>query len=470
LQAANLTAKMGHVFRPLVTLLCLLPPALAQHTTGTLRPEQLTDPRVVPLAIEHLVQGQLPAALAPAGHKVKLERAALRVDSDGDGELDRQVSAHSPQVVRVVAGEHRTRQLLVYYKGGAWYAAPAAMLKGTVGGHAVELLDTDMDGRFDGEADYLRWDKGSFYRQNSTRLAPIKKGLVQYALKKERDAWILALTPVKRPAGFDDAQCRALTHLNLWRGLVGLAPLGLSTSLSDGCQKHADYLHRNGNDGADSGNEMGVHGEDPDKPGYTKEGLDAARNSNIVKVSDPVKAIDLQTPTIMHRVLFLRRHDTGLGVGISGHPGSKLTKGYTVIRTGHGLVNRVRDIVVVPAPGQRRVPILAMPEHPVPENDPGCYLRKPGYPVSVTFGILPLKSVSLKLFRGRDGKIPVSGFLFTPERPLHSTLANNNLSAFFLPKYPLRKGSTYLAVFEATLEHKDKAKNKSVRLVWSFKT
>ena len=88
----------------------------------------------------------------------------------------------------------------------------------------------------------------------------------------------------------------------------------------------------------------------------------------------------------------------------------------------------------------------------------------------MTFGILSLKNVSLKLFRGRDGKIPVSGFLFTPERLLHRSLPNNNLSAFFLPKYPLRKGSTYLAVFEATLKSKGKGKDKSVRLVWSFKT
>ena len=106
----------------------------------------------------------------------------------------------------------------------------------------------------------------------------------------------------------------------------------------------------------------------------------------------------------------------------------------------------------------------------MPEKDPGCYLRKPGYPVSVTFGTVPLKNVSLKLFRGRDGKIPVSGFLFTPEQPLHQSLPNNNLSAFFLPKYPLRKGSTYLAVFEARLKDEVKDKDKSVRLVWSFKT
>ncbi len=47
-------------------------------------------------------------------------------------------------------------------------------------------------------------------------------------------------------------------------------------------------------------------------------------------------------------------------------------------------------------------------------------------------------------------------------------MPNHNLSAFFLPKYPLRTGSTYLAGFEATLKIKDK--DKSVRLVWSFKT
>jgi hypothetical protein len=427
-----------------VMFVCLGQVAVAQ---GTLRPAQLSDPTVVPLAIEHRIQGQLPAAVAPAGHKVKLEGSALRVDADGDGELDRQIASRSPQVVAV-----GTRQVLIYHKSGAWYAAPAAMLKGTVDGHAVSLLDADMDGRFAGVGDYLRWDKGSFYRQNRTRLAATKTGLVQYVLRRERDAWVLELTRVEAPVEFDNAQRQILNSLNLWRGQVGLAPLRLSKVLSDGCQKHADYLQRNANE---DGEVMSVHSEDPDKPGYTKEGLDAARNSNIVKVKKPIQAIDLQTPTMMHRVLFVRRHDRGLGVGLSD---------YAVIRTGLGLVKRLQDIVVVPAPGQDKVPILAKPENPVPEKDPGCYLRKPGYPVSVTFGIVPLKKVSLKLFRGRDGKIPVRGFLFTPEQPLHSSLPNNNLSAFFLPKYALRKHSTYLAVFEATL------KGESVRLVWSFRT
>lgn len=421
---------------------------LGQVAVGQiLRPAQLSDPTVVPLAIEHPIQDQLPAAVAPAGHKVTFGGNALRVDSDGDGELDRQVAARSPQAV-TVAG---TRQVLIYQKAGVWYAAPASMLKGTVAGHGVELLDVDMDGRFDGEGDYLRWDKGSFYRQNRTRLAPTQKGVVGYQLRRERDAWVLELIPVKRQAGFDDAQWQVLDRLNVWRGQVGLAPLGLSAKLSAGCQKHADYLQRHGSEGE----AMAVHGEDPDKPGYTKEGLDAARNSNIVKVKKPIEAIDLQTPTLMHRVLFLRRHDRGLGVGLSD---------YAVIRTGPGLVERLEDIVVVPAPGQDKVPLLAKPENPVPEKDPGCYLRKPGYPVSVTFGIVPLKKVSLQMFRGRDGKVPVTGFLFTPEQPLHSSLPNNNLTAFFLPKYALRKHSTYLAVFEATLE------GQSVRLVWSFRT
>ena len=412
---------------------------------------------MVPLAIEHEIHSQLPRALSPDGRtrKVARDQGALRVDSNGDGELDRQVSARSPQVVG---------SLILYHKRGAWYAAPATLLKGTVGGRRIELLDVDLDGRF-GTADYVRWDKGSFYRQNDTRLAPTKKGSARYQLRKERDAWVLELTSIKRPAEIGKAEWRGLVHLNLWRSSVGLAPLRHNATLSEGCQKHADYLQHNGNDANEAGgNPMGVHGESADKPGYTKEGLDAAKHSNIVAVADPVQAIDLQTPTMLHRVLFLAPHDRGLGIGVAGNPDSKRAEGYAVIRTGAGLVSRVRDIVVVPAPGQRKVPILAKPEFPVPEKDPGCYQRKPGYPVSVTFGTLKLKQVSLKLFRGRDGKVPVSGFLFTPAQPVHSSLPNNNFSAFFLPKYPLRRGSTYLAVFEARL------KDKRVRLVWSFQT
>jgi hypothetical protein len=120
-----------------VVLTTVLTMAAAQQATGKLRPAQLQNPVMVPLAIQHEIEDQLPPGLAPAGRGVKRETGALRVDSNGDGELDRHISSKSPGVVG---------QLLLYHKRGTWYAAPAALLQGTVAGHHVQFLDANLDG------------------------------------------------------------------------------------------------------------------------------------------------------------------------------------------------------------------------------------------------------------------------------------------------------------------------------------
>lgn len=85
------------------------------------------------------------------------------------------------------------------------------------------------------------------------------------------------LKPTDTPLpGADKAN--ALAFLNEIRKQSGLAAVVEDTTLSDGANKHANYLVLNAGDVAQTGD---YHSEDPTKPGYTKEGDDVAGNSDI---------------------------------------------------------------------------------------------------------------------------------------------------------------------------------------------
>jgi len=73
------------------------------------------------------------------------------------------------------------------------------------------------------------------------------------------------------PAG----QTEWLTELNRDRAAVDLPPLTEDPALSDGALKHSNYLVMNYPTPRKMGAEM--HSEDPSKPGYTTEGLAAAK-------------------------------------------------------------------------------------------------------------------------------------------------------------------------------------------------
>lgn len=75
------------------------------------------------------------------------------------------------------------------------------------------------------------------------------------------------------PAG----QTEWLTELNRDRAAVDLPPLTEDPALSDGALKHSNYLVMNYPTPRKMGAEM--HSEDPSKPGYTTEGLAAAKGN-----------------------------------------------------------------------------------------------------------------------------------------------------------------------------------------------
>lgn len=116
-----------------------------------------------------------------------------------------------------------------------------------------------------------------------------------------------------------------LAELNRDRASVDLSPVAEDPKLSDGDLKHARYVVMNYPARAQIGAEM--HNEDPSKPGYTAEGVAAAKQSNVAPywynpppaplppTTPPVLFINVWLAAPFHRasILFPDLHHVGFG-------------------------------------------------------------------------------------------------------------------------------------------------------------
>jgi cysteine-rich secretory family protein len=429
----------------------------------SLKPAWLRDASQVPLAVEFRIENELPARLCGRRCKAEVRNGRLEIDVNGNGHRDQHIIlTRKPRIVEI--GQHDARRcILVYNKLGAWYASPAGLLQGKLGKWRVQLLDVDQDGDFGGAEDCIRWHDAAFIPHSAAGLISREQGLARYALKKRGQAFVLEVTPVLKPDGTSDLQWNVLHMLNQLRSACGLAPMSVDPVRSIACQKHAEYLFLNNHDYSRSWDGVGSHIEIEGNPGYSREGSWAAQKANNTGNGDPVQAVFVDFCTMLHRANYLGAADEGFGVGAVDRSRNSSATGYSVLWGTKAEVKRLRDVVVVPAPGTIDLPLTIHCERPTVERDPDFYRVPRGFPVSVTFGKLNMKDIRLSLFEARK-KIPLAGELFTPERPIHSTRPSNARSAFFAALVPLGRKTEYWARFEATLD------GKSVLLVWSFKT
>ncbi len=98
-----------------------------------------------------------------------------------------------------------------------------------------------------------------------------------------------------------------LARLNGYREPEGLAPVAENPALSEGDLAHARYLVKNNMIGIGYGAEM--HNEDPSNPWYSREGLEAARASNVIPPGnspfDGPEAIDVWMSAPFHALPIL---------------------------------------------------------------------------------------------------------------------------------------------------------------------
>jgi hypothetical protein len=419
---------------------------------AALAPARLEAPDLVPLGAEARVEGKLPPALARGPHVAREEKGSLLVDADGDGSTEATVPG-TGAVIDVVSGDRKV-PVLVYAKRGTWMAASASLLRGAAGPTEVELLDADLDGEFGGAGDYVRFEGGAFGLHHAMRRMPLEDGLATYQVKKDAAGVSLALAPEPAPDGVDEAQWAGLIALNRIRAVLGLAPVGLDPGRSASCNKHARYLELNAGTPEVAG--LGVHHETEGKPGYSPEGAAAASSSAVSGSGDTPRAMASFYGTMLHRGMLLG--DAGFAVGIgsmSGGKGSSLLWGQDPAGGGGGAP------LVVPAPGQRRVPLRGSGEMPAPDDPPGWYDQPRGFPVSAYYGTLGLKAVDLRLTMV-DGTAPIPGRLWTHEKRV--TGGHGGMAAYFMPEAPLEGKQGYTAVLSA------EAAGRPVRWVWSFRT
>jgi hypothetical protein len=398
-----------------------------------------------------------PVALAPSGvaDPAVLPFAALREVPPGT-DLPKKA-----QVVTATEGGRPVRRW-VFPVLGTWYSGPASVHRATVGGVVLEVLDLDGDGALDGGADQVRWAGGAFQAHPPSRRLASARGIVAYRLERRGDAWVVHATPEARPADASPAEWAGLLAACDLRNRAGLAPLALDRARCAGCAKHAEYIRLNPKDG------FGHH-EVEGRPGYSRDGLEAAQRGVMERTANPAVAVERLTRMMLHRPPFLGRADEPLGVGTTAIPTSRaaakgpLGTGFTVL-WGATPMTSTEFPVVVPAPGASGVPREALAEVPEPERHAGFYTVPRGYPVSVGFLAGGRVATDVKLFVvTRKEARPVEGYLFTPDRPVHSSFAHNYATAFFLPKSSLESEATYAV--EATF-----ASGEPSVLRWTFRT
>jgi hypothetical protein len=348
----------------------------------------------------------------------------------------------------------------VVERGGAWRVGPAAILKGQVGGAGVEVLDADLDGRYDGAEDRLRWDGGAFHRPAPERRVSTARGLSTWSLALGGGAWRITLVPEALPEDAKPAAVAGLLAVNAFRNRSGLAPLALDLARCAGCQKHAEYIKLQPKDGFG-------HSETPGRPGYSEEGHEAAVEGVMERTGDPARAVERLTAMLMHRTPFLCDPEFALGVGAVSTTGGDgdLTvgpPGFAVLRAGKAMSSKAFP-VLVPAPGQKDVPLTLLAEVPTPDKREDLYTGPRGYPISVSFLAKDAGAPRLTL-RVVGKKDPVASVVFTPTEPIHRSFAHNYGTAFLVTEEPFARDTTYEVDFRSS-----GAVDAQV-LVWRFTT
>jgi len=428
-----------------------------QALEATLAAVRDLDLARLPLAVTLLVAERVPDALTRARHATTATAAGLEVDADGDGSRETLVKTGEGRVLDVGVGERRAA-LAFFARRGVWFAAPASVLRGTLEGVPIELLDSDLDGRFDGAQDHLRQGVGAFRRVGAERRLLLGEGRGAFEVVAA-DGWVLRVVADPPPPGADPMALRGLSALNRWRSETGRAPTTLDTAKSAKCRRGADYLALNATPGSEARRGGNPHGQDPAKPGSSLEGAEAQASSIIHAGANPAASIATFGATMLHRIHMLGDPASGVGIGAASGAGG----GWTLVWGEVPALAPSATPVVVPAPGAVGVPLRIGGEHPPPDEPLGYYDAPHGYPVSATYGGLGLEQIVLRLYFA-GGATPLPGRQWSVEKPIARSHASNEASAFFVPEEPLSRATTYEAELTAV------SAGRPLRWVWSFRT
>lgn len=129
-------------------------------------------------------------------YATELSGTSLKVDTDGDGELD--VTVDAPGGLVVLEGD-QTRHALRLRYGSGWEYSAGSLVRGEVNGTRIEVVDQNNDGRYDGvgvDALVLGRSRSACFLSEVIAL-----GDELFSLSVEADGSSLSLTPYTGPSG-----------------------------------------------------------------------------------------------------------------------------------------------------------------------------------------------------------------------------------------------------------------------------
>jgi uncharacterized protein YkwD len=240
-------------------------------------------------------------------------------------------------------------------------------------------------------------------------------------------------------------------RLNEYRRKANVPEVTFDQELSKGCQAHADYLARNGDQREKPG--FDVNDESPKLPGFTEIGQAAARRTDVfLSAPRPTVQIDDLMGTISRRAYLLDPALRRVGIGAAQEPG----RGWvTVLDVNSGRGEPATQFSLYPGPGQQNVPLKGFDRLPDTKD------QFAGYPISAVF---PRSAVVKKVratLADRNGKT-LDIYLSTPENPLDAGLQYHAVGIH--PRRPLEAGQIYSVTLIAEVS------SQPFQQTWRFET
>lgn len=452
------------------------PGVLAQGAQGMLLQLKPSEQQVLartPLACEWRLEGE-PAAKAANPVQARLRdllagrfrfkgEGKLEIDERGGGAVWKPVANDKPARVELVVDGVRW-PLVLWRKHELWHATSGAVQQATIEGRSLQSLDADLDGLHLGENDWLRLEDTAWHPCGSDPLVQVGSRLVGLKNFGDHKSVKFSGVIVPAPSGVHTGTMDGLAAFNRERMIVGQAPMRIDLATTLSLQKHALYVATAGNDGD-------LLAEKPGQPGYTAEGDEAARTTQVLAPVDAVvAAIGPTFRSAYNRANFLADPSPGFAAACMTNRqperhGGRV--GYTWVQAGRQIGLQFGVPRVVPAPGQESVPCFAESEWPISEERPELFATTRGTAIAAYFGKAPWTKASLVVL-DRNGKI-VKGECFHPDRPAApSRGADNQGAVFFWPTAPLQPRSRYEVELRATVVTPDG--DEPVALWWSFTT
>lgn len=228
-----------------------------------------------------------------------------------------------------------------------------------------------------------------------------------------------------------------LARVNELRRRAGLAGVGWSQSLADGCQKHAAYMLINL---AQPG--LKPREEDPSLPGHSAEGAAVAATAELAYLA-PEEALSSWVGSFYHRLPLFDPKLRALGLGSMNQGQQHVTVVAFDRQDSHP---GGPYPVAYPAAQEREVP-TTLPSEESPNPLPEDASRPVGYPITLSFPPQEdwrLDEASLKDAKGQV----VACHLSHPGAPATDFPQQNTVC--LIPKAPLQSGSSYEVSVYAT--------------------